>query len=231
MSGVVTIHFVDVGVQGTLARVGRRPKLADVPGLRNFETGFAVRMRRSRLYGRKGAMKRAALIGFWDDDDAVEEFEQNHPVAQRFSGGLRARLIPFRRHGIWPGLDEDIPTVSDASDHGTTMVITLGQLRSSQALRFTRVSLAAEIEALDNPALVWATAILRPPFVATCSLWESTDAVVAFGRGTAHGGVVAEDAARPFHRRDAYVRFRPYRIEGHLDRPNGLSAEKVQQLI
>lgn len=229
MPGVVSIHFGDLGVRRSVAQV-TRTKLREVPGLRNFETGFAIRMRRSALYGRRGALRRATLIGFWDDDSAVDEFERSHPVAQRFSGGLSARLSPVRRHGIWPGLDDEIPTSRDVSQEGPTMVVTLGQLRPAAALRFTRVSLPAEKDALDHPGLIWATAIIRPPFVATCSLWESDAALVAFGSGAAHGNALAQNDRRPFHRREAYVRFRPYLIEGHLARPNRLTPETVQKV-
>jgi hypothetical protein len=84
----------------------------------------------------------------------------------------------------------------------------------------------AEASILRAPGLVWATGMARPPFVATCSLWESPAALAtyAYGRGDpGHLEAVAENERRGFHHRSAFVRFRPLRVEGHLDGKNPLA--------
>ena len=80
---------------------------------------------------------------------------------------------------------------------------------------------------VDAPGLIWATAMARPPFVATCSLWESTDALSAYAYGgddPAHPDAIATDRAKPFHHRSAFIRFRPYASQGSLGGRNPLAA-------
>jgi hypothetical protein len=91
-----------------------------------------------------------------------------------------------------------------------------------------RVSAAAEGRVLEAPGLIWATGLARPPFVSTCSLWESTKALssYAFGRAEpAHANAIAEDQAKAFHHQSAFIRFRPYASEGRLDGKNPLPGD------
>ena len=65
----------------------------------------------------------------------------------------------------------------------------------------------------------------RPPFVATCSLWESTEALSDYAYGSdepAHSDAIAAGHAKPFHQQ-AFIRFRPYGSYGSLDGRNPLS--------
>jgi hypothetical protein len=74
--------------------------------------------------------------------------------------------------------------------------------------------------------MVWGTGLARPPFVATCSLWSSGEALTTYAydhREPAHADAIAADRARPFHKRSAFVRFRPYASEGRLDGRNPLA--------
>jgi hypothetical protein len=109
---------------------------------------------------------------------------------------------------------------------GPATVLTLGRLRLSQAPRFLRTSAKAEARAIEAPGMLWGTALARPPFVATCSLWESTRALstYAFGRSEpAHPDAIAEDHAKPFHHQSAFIRFRPYGAHGGLDGTNPMA--------
>jgi hypothetical protein len=110
-------------------------------------------------------------------------------------------------------------------------VLTLGRLRLTQTVRFVRASGLAERRAVASAGLVWATGMARPPFVATCSLWESGDALSAYAYGTgetAHPGAIAAHAAKPFHHQSAFIRFRPYASEGSLAGRNPLAASWLQ---
>ena len=107
------------------------------------------------------------------------------------------------------------------------MVLTLGRLRLTRALPFFRTSAKAEGAVLDAPGLIWATGLARPPFVSTCSLWESAHAIseYAYGRERpAHPAAIATDRAKPFHHQSAFIRFRPYASDGSLDGRNPLAA-------
>nr|MBA2626048.1 spheroidene monooxygenase [Acidimicrobiia bacterium] len=71
----------------------------------------------------------------------------------------------------------------------------------------------------------WATGLARPPFVSTCSLWESSDALAAYAYGHArapHPAAMQADRAEPFHHQSAFVRWRPRDARGHLEGRNPL---------
>lgn len=62
-------------------------------------------------------------------------------------------------------------------------------------------------------------------FVATCSLWESARAVSTCAYKSdngAHPAAIAAGRARPFDYQSAFIRFRPYPADGHLDGKNPL---------
>ena len=84
----------------------------------------------------------AGLIAFWDDDASADRFISDHPIGQRFSGGLHARLRPLRAFGTWPGLPVDVPAGRAVSHQGPVMVLTLGRLRGSQLWESTQASVA-----------------------------------------------------------------------------------------
>ena len=78
---------------------------------------------------------------------------------------------------------------------------------------------------LTAPGLIWATGLGRPPFVATCSLWKSSQAAATYAYGpndAAHQTAIRADRARPFHHESAFIRFRPYGAHGRLDGKNRL---------
>jgi hypothetical protein len=174
------------------------------------------------------AFGRVGLVALWDREDDLDRFLDSHPAAARLAGGWRVRLAPLRAHGSWPGLPGDLPPGRVTDHAGPAAVLTLGRLRLTRAPRFVRTSAVAEGRVVAAPGLTWATGMARPPFVGTCSLWESTAALTeyAYGRDErAHPDAISEDRSRPFHHRSAFVRFRPYRSEGRLDGKNPLDED------
>jgi hypothetical protein len=224
---VVSVHIADVGVRSALRLLAARPRPGAIPGLRHADVGTAAPLSASILpsptFGRVG------FIGFWDDDAAVDRFVREDPLARRLRRGWHARLEPLRRFGAWPGLPDDLSTSRHTEYDGPAVVLTLGRLRLPRAVAFLRASARAEGAVLAAPGLRWATGFARPPTVATCSLWDSTRALVTYAYGARDPGhpdaiaADAADAARAFHHRSAFVRFRPYHVEGRLDGPNPLA--------
>ncbi|MDQ1375328.1 MAG: hypothetical protein QOJ09_2666 [Actinomycetota bacterium] len=217
---IASIHFADVGAAQAV-RMLRTPRRAD--GLRHAAAGLAVPLATSPLpavfRGRVG------LVAFWTDDEALDRFLAGHRYAARLLDGWHARLEPLRAYGTWPGLPDDTERDRTTGYEGPAIVLTLGRLRLTQTRRFLRTSALAETAALDAPGLIWATAMARPPFVATCSLWESSRALsdYAYGRTRpAHPDAIVANEARAFHRRSAFIRFRPYRVAGSLGGTNPL---------
>ena len=217
---IASVHIADVG-RGRALRVLRRAPSA--PGLRNAHVAMAARLGGSLRPSPD--LGRAALVAFWDDDAALDRFLSNHPLAATLNDGWHVRLDPLRAHGSWPGLPEDTPRTRKVEHEGPVAAVTLGRVRLTQIVRFTKTSNKAENRVLGSDGLVWATAMARPPFLATCSLWESTEALSAYAYGPtepAHPVAIAAGRAKPFHHQEAFIRFRPYASQGSLAGRNPL---------
>ena len=225
MSVIASVHLADVGVRTALG-VLRRPPIADsIPGLRHANVGVAGPLSGSLLPS--PTLRRVGLIAFWEAGDALDRFEAGHPCAEPFFDGWRVRLDPLRASGSWPGLPDTIPTERNVvDDDGRALALTLGRLRLSRTVPFLRTSAKAEASVLAAPGVIFATGLARPPFVATCSLWESSRALMryAYGRSeAAHQHAIDADRATPFHHQSAFVRFRPTESRGSLGGGNPLS--------
>jgi hypothetical protein len=221
---LASVHVADIGVRSGFAFVGRTPKPADVPGLRHANVALCAPLSGSLLP--KPGLGRVGLVAFWDDEGALDGFLASHPVAEKLAGGWRVRLEPLRAFGSWPGLPSDVPSGRTTEYDGPAAVLTLGRLRLSQAPRFLRTSAKAEASAVVAPGMTWATGLARPPFVSTCSLWETTRALSTYAFGhtePAHSNAIAEGQAKEFHHQSAFIRFRPYGSEGQLDGTNPLA--------
>jgi hypothetical protein len=222
-----SVHVADVGVRSALTLTRKPPVPGSIAGLRNAEVGIAAPLGPSLMP--KPQFGRAAFIGFWEDDDAIERFIAEHPLASHFAGGFHVRLDPLRAFGSWPGLPADVPATRSVEHDGPVGVITLGRLRASQAPRFFRATKKAEGAVVDAPGLTWATGIARvPKIVSTFSLWESTKGAATYAYGNrqpAHSDAIAKSEVKPFHHQQAFIRFRPYAAQGHLDGRNPLAAE------
>ncbi len=228
---IVSVNIADVGPRAALGLLVRPPRPSAVAGLRHVDVGVAAplsgSLRKSPSPGRIG------LVGFWDDEASFDAFVAHDARLAAFAGGFAARLVPLRAHGSWPGLDADVPKGRATTEPGPVVVLTLGRFRLSQAPRFFRTSARAEAAVAGAPGLVWATGLARPPFVATCSLWESADAAAAYAYGTApapHADAIRAGNAEPFHQREAFIRFRPLAVSGALTGKNPLAAAQVARL-
>jgi hypothetical protein len=221
---IASVHVADVGARRAPAVLFKTPKPAAVPGLRHANMALTARLSRAVLP--RPSVGRVGLVAFWDDDDALDRFLSDHPTAAKLGDGWYVRLDPLRAFGTWPGLPDDIPTGRAVDHDGPAAVLTLGRLRVTRTLPFFRASAKAESEVVDAPGLTWATGLARPPFVATCSLWESSDALSAYAYGQrerGHPAAIAAHRVKPFHHQSAFIRFRPYGSEGRLDGKNPLA--------
>jgi hypothetical protein len=221
---IASVHIANLGVGSALSVVRRAPKPGAVDGLRHANVAITAPLSASLLG--KPDFRRVALIAFWDDDRALDRFLADDPLAAKLAGGWHVRMDPLRAFGAWPGLPEDTPGSRAVTADGPVAALTLGHLRFSQAPRFLRFSARAEARALGAPGLIWATGLARPPFVSTFSLWESTRALstYAYGRAEpAHPDAISESESKPFHKRQAFIRFRPVASTGGLAGRNPLS--------
>jgi hypothetical protein len=219
---IATVDVADLGTATTLRSLRRRPKAVAVPGLRWADVAVAAPLATSR----PPSAARAALLAFWDDEDAADS-TASHALRERFADGFHMLLRPLRAHGTWPGLPADLPSARRIDHDGPVAVLTLGRLRLSQFVRFVRSSRPAERSATTASGLLWGTAAARPPFVATISLWADSDATAAYAYSQElpqHSNAIAAQRRKDFHRQSAFVRFAPIAIEGALEGANPVSA-------
>ena len=194
---ITSVHLADVSATTALSLLRRTPRPGAIPGLRSARIGLATAMRTSMLP--RPTFGRVGLVAFWDDESALDAFESHNPTGAALAGGWRTRLSPLRAYGTWPGLDADVPRSRRVDYDGPAAVLTLGHLKFSQTVRFLRTSAKAEAATAGAPGLLWATALARPPFVATYSLWESSDAIAAYAfdeRDAAHPAAIRIDPRR-----------------------------------
>jgi hypothetical protein len=221
---IASVHVADVGKRAALGLLRKVPKPGSIQGLRKANVAVCAPLGTSRLP--RPDLGRVGLVAFWDDDAALDAFLSHHPLAARLAGGWHVRLAPLRAFGSWPGLPADTPRPRKVDHDGPAAVLTLGRLRLTQAVRFLRTSAKAEARVVGSPGLTWASGMARPPFVATCSLWESSDALADYAYGAdrpAHPDAITEDRRKGFHHESAFIRFRPYASEGRLDGRNPLN--------
>jgi hypothetical protein len=220
---IASVHIADVGIRPALVALRRAPQPDSVRGLRHANVALAARL--SGSVRPAPDLRRVGLIAFWDDDDSLDRFLADSPLAASLADGWHVRLDPLRAFGTWPGLGSDVPTSRAVAHQGPAAVLTLGRLRLTQAMRFVRTSAKAEGRAVEAPGLTWGTALTRPPFVATCSLWESTRSLSTYAYGNrddAHPSAITADQTKPFHHQSAFIRFRPYGSTGRLQGKNPL---------
>ncbi|HET9728487.1 MAG TPA: spheroidene monooxygenase [Acidimicrobiia bacterium] len=224
---IASVQIADVRVRTALATLRKAPPTG-TPGLRWAMVALAAPLR-SQVLPAPPSLKRIALLSFWDDDAALDRwFAADAPAA--FHGGWSSRLEPLRAFGSWPGLDAEVPAARRVDYDGPAVVFTLGRLRLSQGLRFLRTSAPAEAAVLAAPGCIWATGLGRPPYVATCSLWEGYDAINKYAfadKSAAHPRAIAADARKGFHHQEAFIRFRPYAATGALTGKNALSEHSL----
>jgi len=226
---LASVHIADLGPRRALPLIIKGPSAIKASGLRNAEIGLAAPL------GGKPRPKphpgRVVLVTMWDDENALDRFVAEAPIARAMAAGWHARLQPLRVWGSWPGIPDDLPRARSVESNGPVAVLTLGRLRIRRAVPFIRATTRAEARVVEAPGCIWATGLARPPLVSTFSLWESADAArdYAFSPG-AHDDAIAQGRAEPFHKREAFARFRPYAAEGHLDGRNPLSKAMVASL-
>jgi hypothetical protein len=222
---IASVHVADVGVPAALRISRKAPAVGSIAGLRNANVALAAPLGGSVMPSPQ--FGRAALVAFWEDDDSLDRFLSDDPLAAKFASGWHVRLEPLRTHGSWPGLADDLPKDRNVEHEGPVAALTMGRPRASQLIRFLRTSSKAENSAVGAPGLTWATGLARPlSFVSTCSLWESTRALSTYAYGNrdrAHPDAIASGVANPFHHEQAFIRFRPYGSHGRLDGKNPLA--------
>lgn len=162
-----------------------------------------------------------ALLAAWSEDAALDLALRRD---ERLATGWHVRLEPLRCVGAYSPLPELPGPTAETPAGEPAAVLTLGRLRLRRAVPFLRASNPAERRAVADPAMLFGTALARPPrFVGTFSLWRSTGEMrgYAVGGGQPHAAAMHRHAENPFHRESAFVRFRPYAARGRFHALDG----------
>lgn len=213
--------MIDCGVGAGLKLSRRRPMPAGTPGLREARVLIAAPLSAKVLgvpqFGRTG------LVAFWDDDEAIDLFEAENPLAEDFAAGWSVRLDPTRAvsvaGGHFAGIPADIPGPGTPDHDGPAVVLTIGRLRKRRVVSFLRTSAGAEAQVAAAPGMLWATGLANVPqgVVATLSLWETAASPHAYATTTSgHKTALRREGEGSFHHAGSFVRFRPYAARGHL---------------
>lgn len=212
---VVSVHIADVGLPKSL-RLIRHPRPGSIPGLLHADAGLTARFGTTPP---RPSLGRVALISFWQDEVSLKQFEATHELAEELGGGLVVTGRPLRVHGTWPGLSDDVPTRRDVEHDGPVLVLTLAKTKFSRLVPFFRASRPAEKAVVKAPGNVFASAVLRPPFISSVSLWESSKAAIDYaysGQQAGHPEAITAGRVKPFHHQQAFIRLAIDDIRGSL---------------
>ena len=223
---VVSVHIADVGVPRSL-RLIRHPRPGSIPGLVQANAGLAATFGTTPA---RPSVGRVGLISFWQDEDALDQFEATHPLAAALGSGLVVHARPLRIHGAWPGVGDEVPKQRDVAHDGPVLVLTLAKTKFSRFVPFFRASQPAEKAVATAPGNLFSSAVLRPPFISSVSLWESTDAAMDYaysGQQAGHPEAIAAGRAKAFHHQQAFIRLAIDQVRGSLGGRNPLPPAAV----
>ena len=224
---VVSVHIADVGVPRSL-RYLRHPRPASIPGLVHANAGVAATFGTTPARPSPG---RIGLIAFWQDEVSLEQFEAKHPLAAALGGGVVVHARPLRIHGAWPGIGDDVPKQRDIEHNGPVLVLTLAKTKFSRLVPFFRASQPAEKAVATATGNVFSSAVLRPPFISSVSLWDSSDSAMDYaysGHQPGHPEAIAAGRVKPFHHQQAFIRLSITEIRGSLAGRNPLPPAAVR---
>lgn len=224
---VVSVHIADVGLPKSLGLL-RHPRPASIPGLLHANAGVAAKFGTTPARPSPG---RVGLIALWQDETALDRFEATHPLAAALGGGLAVHARPLRIHGTWPGVGDEVPKQRNIDHDGPVLVLTLAKTKISRFVPFFRASQPAEKAVATAPGNVFSSAVLRPPFISSVSLWESSDAAMDYaysGHQSGHPEAIAASRVKPFHHQQAFIRLAISEIRGSLAGRNPLPEAAVR---
>jgi hypothetical protein len=224
---VVSVHIADVGFPKSLAFI-RHPRPASISGLVHANAGVAATFGTTPARPSPG---RVGVIAFWRDEVSLTRFEATHPLAATLGGGLVVHARPLRIHGAWPGIGDDVPKQRNVEHDGPVLVLTLAKTKFTRFVPFFRASQPAEKAVATAPGNVFSSAVLRPPFIASVSLWDSSDSARDYaysGHQPGHPEAIAASRVKPFHHQQAFIRLAVSEIRGSLAGRNPLPPAAVR---
>ena len=177
-------------------------------------------------------------MAFWDDNEALDDFCEWHPLADQLNSGWMLRMQPLRTSGAWPGLSVDVPPEQASAWEGPTAVLTIGNVKPRRFGGLQRHTTRIERQLLDSPGFVWGTGMAGlTRLLATLSIFDSAATMATFAHNGPHGEGVRASTPNPrpagrdpfrdgtnYFTEAAFIRCRPFGVRGHL---SGTNAQPV----
>lgn len=213
---LATMQVADIGMRRALRLPLPTPEA--VPGLRDARGGVTARLRGSVIPD--ATPSRAMWLAFWDDEAAFDRYlASDHRLTSWFADAFTVRMEPLQAYGAWPGFPEDLDPQRAERHQGPVVVTTIGLLRMRRSIPWTIASNRVQKQFQQTPGVIWAMGASKPPFfVATMSIWESSEAAEGFAHqpGGAHQKAMEASNAGPFMRQEIFARFAPIATSGRL---------------
>lgn len=197
----------------------RNRALRRTPGLRfarQLGTGRGSDM------GLGADLRRWATFLVWDDEDALDRFLVDSPLASGAEETWSVRLRPLSAHGTWGGESPlaglpERPGGTGSAD-GPVAVLTRARLRVRTWLAFHRAGAAVQPSLHGADGLLATVGIGEAPvgLLATFSLWRSAADLEAFAyrEGSPHADVVRRTRREGWFAEELFARFEPYGSTG-----------------
>ncbi len=223
---IATVHIVDANPLRNLVR--RTPRVGAIDGLRWSKKALCGQFSPGAMPDAQ--LRRGGFVAWWEDDDAVDQFEAENPRAEPFRSGWAVRLRPTRTRATWPNAEFDPFPEPNERHEGTHAAITLGTALVPKFPRFLRASSPLDDQFVADPNGIWGIAITMPPrIVMTLTFWTDQDATDAFVRSGSHGAAMKahydfKTDDHEFISAGGFFGFEPYAMRGALDGKNATPA-------
>src|SRR5262249_35001515 len=125
----------------------------------------------------------------------------------------------------------EVPNKRNVEHDGPVLVLTLAKTKFSRGLPFFRASQPAERAVVKAPGNIFSSAVLRPPFISSVSLWEGSEAAIDYavsGHQAVDPEAIAAGRVKPFHHQQAFIRLAIDEIHGSLGGHNPLAPDAVR---
>ncbi len=194
-----------------------RPDLRATPGL-GFRRMVGTAQGRSLAW--KPDLLRWGLIGCWDNEEHLDEFLAESPIAARWrehaSEVWTMRMVPIKSVGEWGGSNPFTAT-EDTPEDGPCAVITRATLRARHTKSFHDAVPAIDLDLARAHGLISSVGFGESPVVhqGTLTLWKSQASMREFAYGTAaHREVMRRRTDERWYSEELFARFRPVSSEG-----------------